>query len=442
MEENKFEKNIENVDNSKCNELNIQDVPMVDDNLPKTASFDDVLQDSTSEERKTVRYINFSERQIILLGTAHVSKESIEDVRTLIRSEMPDVVCIELDDARYNALTNPDSWKEINIIKLLKEGKGFLLLANLSLQAFQKKLGLDLGVKPGDEMKAAIESARALNIKTEMVDRPIHITLKRAWGKSSFIGKSKLIATLLAGAFTQEKLSPEEIEKLKKQSAMDGVMKEVSQYLPSVKEVIIDERDQYLAGKIWQVKAKKCLAVLGAGHLPGVQRWIEAYNKNESKIEQIKDLEIIPSKGFLRIALSFLFPTIIIALIVAGFIKGGLSTTKAQLLSYTLWNGGLAAAGSLIALANPITIIAAFLIAPLTSINPFIGVGFFTGIIEAFIRKPKVRDMENLSDDICSFSGWYKNRITHALLVFFLSSVGSSIGTFITVPSLILNIFR
>ena len=397
---------------------------------------------SAVDEKKTLRYINLPDKQIILLGTAHVSKESIEDVRTIIRSEMPDVVCIELDDARYNALTNPDSWKEINIIKLLKEGKGFLLLANLSLQAFQKKLGLDLGVKPGDEMKAAIESARSLNLKTEMVDRPIHITLKRAWGKRSLLGKSKLIATLLAGSISQEKLAPEEIEKLKQQSAMDGVMKEVSQYLPSVKEVIIDERDQYLASKIWQVEAKKSLAVLGAGHLPGVQKWIEAYSKKEADVERIKDLEVIPPKSFLRTALSFLFPTLIIALIVAGFIKGGFSTTKAQLISYTLWNGGLAAVGALLALANPITIIAAFLIAPLTSINPFIGVGFFTGIIEAFIMKPKVRDMENLSDDICTFGGWYRNRITHALLVFFLSSIGSSIGTFITVPSLILNIFR
>jgi len=419
-------KNIKEAEASKCKE--------------SSNSTDSVA--SNSDEKKTIRCIELSDRKIVLLGTAHVSKESIEDVRTLIREEMPDVVCIELDDARYNALTNPDSWKEINIIKLLREGKGFLLLANLSLQAFQKKLGLDLGVKPGDEMKAAIESSRALNIKTEMVDRPIHITLKRAWGKSSLGVKSKLIATLLAGAFSQEKLDPEEIEKLKKQSAMDGMMKEVSQYLPSVKEVIIDERDQYLASKIWQAQAKKSLAVLGAGHLPGVQKWIEAYSKKEACVDCTKDLETVPPKSFLRLTLSFLFPTLIIALIIAGFVKGGLSTTKAQLISYTLWNGGLAALGSLIALANPITIIAAFLIAPLTSINPFIGVGFFTGIIEAFIRKPKVRDMENLSDDICSFFGWYKNRVTHALLVFFLSSIGSSIGTFITVPSLILNIFN
>ena len=437
MEGTNLNKNIENTDNVNCEASNASETSLRVDEVVQ-----DTLPPSLSDENKTIKCIELSDRKIILLGTAHVSKESIEDVRTLIRSEMPDVVCIELDDARYNALTNPDNWKEINIIKLLKEGKGFLLLANLSLQAFQKKLGLDIGVKPGDEMKAAIESARALDIKTEMVDRPIHMTLKRAWAKSSLLVKSKLIATLLAGAFTQEKLDATEIEKLKKQSAMDGVMKEVAQYLPSVKEVIIDERDQYLAGKIWQVKAKKSLAVLGAGHLPGVQKWIEAYSKKEAEVEQIKNLEAIPSKSLLHIALSFLLHSIIIALIIAGFIKGGLSTTKAQLISYTLWNGGLAAVGSLIALANPITIIASFLIAPLTSINPFIGVGFFTGIIEATIRKPKVRDMEGLSDDICSFSGWYKNRITHALLVFFLSSVGSSIGTFITVPSLILNIFK
>jgi len=406
---------------------------------------DEATQEETSssnQDENTVRSIELQDRKIILLGTAHVSKESIEDVRRLIKDEKPDVVCIELDDVRYNALSNPDSWKEINIIKLLREGKGFLLLANLSLQAFQKKLGLDLGVKPGDEMKAAIESAESLGLKTEMVDRPIHMTLKRAWRKSSIFVKAKLIATLLAGAFTQEKLEKEEIERLKKQSAMDGVMKEVSQYLPSVKEVIIDERDEYLAGKIWQVQAKKSLAVLGAGHLPGVHKWIDAFSKGHASTDHIKTLENIPKKSFVTLALSFLFPVLIIALIIAGFVKGGLSTTKAQLISYTFWNGGLAALGALFALANPLTIISAAIIAPLTSINPFIGVGFFTGIIEASIRKPKVKDMEGLSDDICSFTGWYKNRITHALLVFFLSSVGSSIGTFITVPSLILNIFK
>jgi hypothetical protein len=393
-------------------------------------------------ENKAIKRLQFGEKEIILLGTAHVSKQSIEDVRQVIQTEMPDVVCVELDQARYDTLTNPKEWKEIDIIKLLKEGKGFLLLANLALQAFQKKLGLEMGVKPGDEMKAAIEMSKELNLKTALVDRPVQITLKRAWAKSSFANKSKLIAIMLSSVFTNEKLSPEEIEKLKMESAMDGVMSDVSDELPNIKEVLIDERDQYLASKIWNVEGKKLIAVLGAGHLPGVERFLKQFSEDDARSKALDALEVIPKKSKVRLALSFTIPAIIIALIILGFFKGGLSTTKSQLISYIFWNGGLSAIGSIFALANPIVILASFLIAPITSINPFIGVGFFTGILQAWIKKPLVKDMEALSDDICSFKGWYKNRITHALLVFLLSSVGSSIGTFITVPALIVNIFK
>ena len=398
------------------------------------------MQENT--ENKVIKTLRFADREIILLGTAHVSRQSIEDVKEAIQTHSPDVVCVELDQARYDTLTNPKEWKEIDIIKLLKEGKGFLLLANLALQAFQKKLGLEMGVKPGDEMKAAIEMSKELNIKTSLVDRPVQVTLKRAWAKSSFANKSKLIAIMLSSVFINEKLSPEEIEKLKMESAMDGVMSDVSDELPNIKEVLIDERDQYLATKIWKTEGKKLIAVLGAGHLPGVERFLRQFNEDASMCENIEALEQIPSKSKLKVALSFTIPAIIVALIILGFFKGGLSTTKSQLISYVFWNGGLAAIGSIFALANPITILASFLIAPITSINPFIGVGFFTGILQAWIKKPQVKDMEALSDDICTFRGWYKNRITHALLVFLLSSIGSSIGTFITVPALIVNIFK
>jgi len=393
-------------------------------------------------ENKAIKKLQFGDKEIVLLGTAHISKQSIEDVKESIQTEMPDVVCVELDQARYDTLTNPKEWKEIDIIKLLKEGKGFLLLANLALQAFQKKLGLEMGVKPGDEMKAAIEMSKELNIKTALVDRPVQVTLKRAWAKSSFANKTKLVAIMLSSVFVDEKLSPEEIEKLKMESAMDGVMADVSDELPNIKEVLIDERDQYLASKIWKTEGKKLIAVLGAGHLPGVERFLKQFNDDDSICENVNTLEEIPPKSKAKMALSFAIPTIIIMLIILGFFKGGLSTTKSQLISYVFWNGGLSAIGSIFALANPITILASFLIAPITSINPFIGVGFFTGILQAWIKKPQVKDMETLSNDICTFRGWYKNRITHALLVFLLSSIGSSIGTFITVPALIVNIFK
>lgn len=390
---------------------------------------------------QALRKITVNGRQIILLGTAHVSAESIKEVKEVISGEKPDTVCVELDSDRYKTLTDTKSWQEIDIIKVIKEGKGFLLLANLALSSFQKKMGLELGTKPGDEMKAAIEISSGLGIKTAMVDRPIQITLKRAWAKSGFTGKSKLLAALLGSSFSSEKLTEEEIEQLKNRSAMDGMMDEISRYLPSVKEVLIDERDRYLASKIWEAGGEKTVAVLGAGHLKGTEQFLIQLSKGEKNTD-VSEIEVIPPKSRLKKAAGFILPALILCLIAAGFFKGGLSKTSSMLISYTLWNGGLAALGALIALGNPLAILTGFIAAPITSINPFIGVGFFTGIVQAWIKKPQVKDMENLSGDACSLKGWYKNRITRTLLVFMLSSIGSSIGTFITVPALFSNLMR
>ena len=388
-----------------------------------------------------LKHLSFNEREIILLGTAHISKESIEEVERCIRSEQPDCVCVELDEQRYKALTNEKQWQELDIIEVLKSGKGFLLLANLVLAAFQKRIGADVGVKPGDEMKAAIEISQELNIKTEMVDRPIHTTLKRAWAKNRGLGRSKLLATLLSAAFSNEKLEEAEIEKLKNQSAMDNMMQEMAEYLPSIKGVLIDERDRYLASKIWESSGKKIVAVLGAGHLPGTERFIKELEAG-TKTTDVSDIEVIPPKSTGSKIAAWIFPIVIIGLIVLGFFKGGGIKTGQMLLSFVLWNGGLAAIGTLIALGHPLAILASFLGAPFTTINPFLGIGMISGLVQAWAKKPQVRDMENLTNDAGTFSGWYKNRITKVLLVFILSSLGSSIGTFMTVPALIANLIK
>ena len=194
---------------------------------------------------QTEKRLNLNGREIILVGTAHISKESIDQSVEVIRTEMPDCVAIELDEGRYESMKNPESWKNLDIVQVLKEGKGFVLMANLVLSSFQKRMGADVGVKPGDEMKAAITVAEELNIPCEMVDRPIQTTLRRAWGKNNLWGKCKLLATLISTAFTKEEVSPEQIEQLKNSNEMDSMMAELAEYLPTVKEVLIDERDQY-----------------------------------------------------------------------------------------------------------------------------------------------------------------------------------------------------
>ena len=378
---------------------------------------------------QTQRIVECNGRKITLIGTAHVSKESVEEVKETIKVINPDCVAVELDEKRADSIQNSEKYKELDIVQVLKRGEGFLLIANLILASFQRKMGQNVGVKPGDEMLAAIEVAKELNIPTALVDRPIQITLRRAWAKNGFMGRIKLLSTLIASAFSKEEVSAEEIEKLKKQSEMDSMMTELAEYMPVIKEVLIDERDKYLATNIWNSQGNNVVAVLGAGHLPGVEAHLIKMSKNE-EVADNSEISSVPPKKVASKIVGWIIPTIVIAVIVAGFVYGGTKAGSMMLTTWFLWNGIPAAIGTTIALAHPITVIVAFLTAPFTSLCPFIGVGFVTGIVQAIVQKPKVTDIETLQDNI-SLKGFYKNRILKVLMVFVLSSLGSSIGTFI-----------
>jgi len=387
----------------------------------------------------------FGSRDIHLIGTAHVSKESIEEVTGAIRDEKPGMVCVELDESRYTAITKQDSWEKLDIAKVLKDGKGFLLIANLTLSGFQRRLGNELGVKPGEEMIAAVNTAKEMGIGFSLCDREIHLTLRRAWACCGLWSKCKLLAALLSSAFTTEKLSVQEIEKLKESSELDSMMDELAMYLPAVKETLIDERDRYLAEKIWTAHSKNeagsTLAVVGAGHLRGIQAWLDKFASEAPGGSvpcgdgSLAELETIPPKTFLSKAVKWIIPVLIIAVIAAGFLlsffRGDFSKFQEMLRLWVLWNGSLAALGCIIALGHPLAILVSFLGAPITSLNPFIGVGILSGLVQAGVRKPQVSDAENISSDSASLKGIYRNRITRILLVFFLSSLGSSIATFV-----------
>lgn len=379
---------------------------------------------------QTQKTLELNGRKITLVGTAHVSKESIEEVTDTIRQLMPDSVAIELDEKRADSIQNSEKYSQLDIIKVLKRHEGFLLLANLILASFQRRMGLNVGVKPGDEMLAAIKTAEELNIPSLMVDRPIQITLKRAWAKNSFWGKCKLFALLVSSAFSKEEIDASEIENLKNSSEMDSMMDELAKEMPVIKEVLIDERDSYLAAKIWAAKGNNVVAVLGAGHLPGVEKHLKQLAEKQEVID-VDEISKIPPKSIAGKLVAWIIPAIIIALIVAGFIYGGAKAGTQILTTWFLWNGIPAALLSIVALAHPITIIVAFVAAPFTSLCPFIGIGFCTAIVQALVCKPKVSDMETLQDDVSSVKSFYKNRILRILLVFILSSVGSSLGTFI-----------
>ncbi len=391
--------------------------------------------------KQTVRRIELNGREIILVGTAHISKESIDEAAGVIRTEHPDRVCVELDEGRLQSISNDKGWQELDITKVLKDGKGFLLIANLVLSSFQKRMGEDVGSKPGDEMKEAIRVSAEEGIPTTMVDRPIQVTLQRAWAKNNMWGKSKLLATLISSAFSDEDLKPEDIENLKDQGAMDSMMEELAKFMPTVKEVLIDERDRYLASHIWDSQGTKIVAILGAGHLPGTEAFIRELAAG-TRTSDTADISSLPPKGLGSKIAGWAFPAVIVALLVAGFFTGGAVTSFGMLVRWLLWNGSLAAVGTILALGHPLSVITAFIGAPIATINPFIGVGLFSGLAQAWVRKPQVRDMEHLTTDVTTVRGFYKNRISHVLLIFILSSLGGAIGNFIAVPALVGSLFK
>jgi pheromone shutdown protein TraB len=405
----------------------------------------------------TTMIIHLKGRDIVLIGTAHVSRESVAEVSRIIREEKPGMVCVELDAGRFNSMSQKDNWEHLDVTKVFREGKGFLLMANLVLSSFQRRMGSELGIKPGEEMKTAVETAVELGIPYDLSDREVQITLRRAWTRCGFWSKCKLLAALLSSAFTTEKLSEKEIEELKNRSELDGMMAELAAYLPAVKETLIDERDRYLAAKIWAavpqtgtedsaaisgdrdadpvIPAFKQVAVVGAGHMMGIKAHLERIAAGEESAG-VSELDTIPQGTGLSKAAGWIIPILIAVLILLGFLRAGAGVSLAMLLRWVLLNGSLAALGTVIALGHPLSILVSFFGAPIATINPFIGVGLFSGVVEATMRKPRVLDTQSISEDITSIRGIYRNRITRALLVFFLSSIGGAVGNFISIPSL------
>lgn len=387
-------------------------------------------QVDVKNEGDTITRVNIGDREICLIGTAHVSPDSVTEVKSVISTEKPDHVCVEIDAGRYKSMTQKQSWNDMNITKIIKEQKSFLLIANLMLSSFQKRMGSSMGMKPGEDMKAAIDISKQEGIDFSFSDREIQITLKRAWAKSSFWSKNKVLAVLLSSAFSSEEASAKDIEELKDRNELEGMMDELAKELPMVKEVLIDERDQFLATSVYNRPEKRIVAVIGAGHVPGMIKWFEALESG-SKNSDLKEISSIPPKSILTKSLPFVLPIIIVGLISLGFIFNGSEVGFDMIKRWFLTNGILSGLGALIALGHPLTILAAFVTAPITSLNPMIGVGIVTGVVETALRKPRVEDFKSLSDSVSHLKLWYKNRVLRILLVVALSSIGSVAGTWI-----------
>ena len=377
--------------------------------------------------------------EIILVGTAHVSQDSVDEVRTVIDEEQPDHICLELDKGRYESKTKEQSYANMNLTKVFKEGKTFLVLANTALASFQKKMGNQTGSAPGEEIIGASRIAEEKGIPYSFCDREIATTLKRAWAKSNLWNKAKLIGTLLSSAFDKEEFTPEQLEELKKSDTLQELMNELSKELPGAKEALIDERDRYLATNIMQAPGHKKVAVIGAGHANGIIKTMEKLEKGELSTD-LTEISKVPKPSKAGKVIGWLIPAILVGIIVwVGFAHGFNESLK-YFLIWACTNAASTVVFSMLSLAHPVTWLVSAVSAPIAVLNPAIGVGVFTGITEATMRKPAVKDFEGLSDDISTFKGWFKNRVLHAFLIFFTSSLGSILGTFVFFP-IMLKVF-
>ncbi len=383
-----------------------------------------------SNNTNNIHHINFNDKEIILLGTAHVSKESAQLVADVIEKEKPDTVCVELCESRYQSIRQKDKWQDTDIIKVIKEKKSFLLLSNLLLASFQKRIAEKLDIRPGEEMIKAIETAEAVGAGIHLADRNIRVTLSKTWRAMGIWNKIKLPFQLILSIGEIDELNEEDIEKMKQEDVLHSLLSDVGKSLPVLKDILIDERDQYLTHKIRSAPGNKIVAVVGAGHVPGIKQ----YWNSEINLDA---LEQIPPKGKTSRILKWIIPLAILILFAFGFYHGGTNAGTDMITWWVLANGILAGLGAVIALAHPLTILSSVLAAPLTSLNPMIAAGWVSGLVEAFSRKPKVRDFERLSEDITSFRGFWRNKITRILLVVVFTNLGSTVGTFVAIPLMI-----
>lgn len=378
---------------------------------------------------ESVTPVHLEGKDIWLVGTAHVSAKSVEDVHAAVRAVHPDAVAVELCEPRFQTMLDSGAWKKTDIFQVVRKKKAVFLLAQLALQAFYRKVGKSLEVEPGADMKAAIDDARRENLPIFPVDRRIDITLKRIWGSLSFWSKVRLLCTGLSAVFSngEEEPSADDIETLKNRDVFSGALAEMDKSFPGLKSRLIDERDVYLAQKLREVPASRLVAVVGAGHVPGILRAIRADT-------DLSPLDALPPKSVTAKILPWLIPALVLGLIVAGFFVGDRSAGIGSLLVWIAVNVCCTALGAIVVLAHPLAVLAGALASPLTSLNPFFAAGWVAGLVQAWIRPPKVGDFESLPSALDSFRSFFFHPIVRVLLVVVAANIGSSLGTFVAIP--------
>lgn len=367
-----------------------------------------------------------------LLGTAHVSRASVEAVKQMAGSGDFDAISVELCPARHQALTKQQQWKDMDLFRIIREKKAGLVMANLALGAYQRRIAEQFGIEPGAELKAAADAAETHDLPLQLIDRDLATTLKRSYHAVPWYKRMMMTAGLVMSTVSSDEIDEEQIEKLKEGDILESTFTEFAEQSPELYTALIAERDRFMAARLRQEnvdnEGQKVLVVIGAGHLDGLAKFLESDQQDpKTEIETLSQLP--PPRRWLKF-----IPWLIAIAVLSGFWIGFSRSPELGWQLVTIWvviNGGLAALGALIARGHPVTVLSAMVAAPLTSLNPAVAAGMVTGLVESVLRKPKVSDLERLRDDATTLKGWFKNPATRILLVFFFSNLGSAIGTWV-----------
>lgn len=380
-------------------------------------------------EKSDIYRIKKDDREFVLIGTAHISQVSKDLVRATIEAEAPDTVCVELDEGRLKSIKEPDLWKKTDLKQVIKNKQLGTLIANLVLGSYQKRMGAQTGVKPGSELKEAVDCAEGRGTELVLADRDIKITLRRTWACTPWYRKLSLLGGLFASIFDKTEVSEEDLAKIKEQDALSAMMQGFGKSFPEVKQVLIDERDQFLASKIKNAPGKKIVAVVGAGHMNGIAKIIE----EDRELPSEESISVIPKSAPIWKIIGWAIPVAIIASIIAVGVHAGFEKAGELSLQWAMLTGGGAMLGTVIAGGHPVTILVALVAAPFTGLTPLIGVGFFTALTQVYMRPPRVSEMETLADDIWQVRRWWKNRVTRVILCFLCPGIPAIIGKILAI---------
>jgi pheromone shutdown-related protein TraB len=366
--------------------------------------------------------------EIAIIGTAHVSEKSVVEVKQAIHEKRPDIVAVELCPARFKALTGQEEEQDLKISELLSGGKLYYILIQWFLAYIQKKIGQEMGVKPGAEMLAAVEAAQNVGARVALVDRDVGITIQRFWSSMGIIDKTKLIFSLIPAAlgWGGEEIN---IDNITQEDIVSQMISEFRKVSPSAAKVLVDERDAYIARNLVQLgREGRVLAVVGAGHKKGIEELLA----NPDQIPPIAELKTA-SKS--RISLTQVIGALIMIMILVTFglllING--QTSENILPALGIWfvvTGGLSALGVVIARGHPMSALTALLVAWMTTLHPLLAAGWFAGMVEAKQRKPTVSDLRKLAQ-ADNFDEMMKNRFFRVILVAALANLGAMAGTFL-----------